>query len=64
MILHLQKFLFASVVTAALSAFSPYIPNTSHLSLGLQAPPRIIHTVIPSQHAKIEQNIFTLWSPS
>jgi len=64
MILHLQKILFAFAATAAMSAFSPYIHNTSHLSLGLQAPSRIIHTVFPSQQAKIEKNIFTLWSTS
>ena len=52
------------VVAAAISAFSPYIPNISHLSPGLQAHPRIIHTVFPSQQVKIEKNIFTLWSTS
>ncbi len=64
MILHLQKISLAVAVAAAMSASSYYIPNTSYLSPGLQAPPRIIHTIFPSQQVKIEQNIFTLWSSS
>jgi hypothetical protein len=62
MILHLQKISLA--VAAAMSASSYYIPNTSYLSPGLQAPPRIIHTIFPSQQVKVERNIFTLWSTS
>ncbi|MDP2760640.1 MAG: hypothetical protein Q8O64_09610 [Sideroxyarcus sp.] len=59
-----KEILVAAVVAAATSAFSPYIPHTSHLAPGLQAPLRIIHTVLPSQQVKIEQNIFSLWSTS
>lgn len=64
MILYLQKFLFATVVAAVMGAFSPYTQNTSYLSPGLQVPLHTIHTVFSSQQAKIEQNIFTLWSSS
>lgn len=64
MITHLQQISLAAAVTAAMSAYSHYIPNTSYLSLGLKAPLRIIHTVFSSQQVKIERNIFTLRSNS
>jgi len=62
MILYLQKILLAAVVAAAISASTFYITNASHSQPGLQAPLRVIHTAFSSQLAKIEQNIFTLWS--
>jgi len=60
----LTIFLLASVVAAAMRASSPCIPNTCHLSPGLQAPFRIIHIHFPLLQVKIEQINISLWSSS
>jgi hypothetical protein len=65
MISHLQKTLLAAAVAEAMSASGRYSIFKSKVEhRRVQAPPRIIHTVFPSLHTKIKQNIFTLWSSS